>query len=212
MRWMHTGLVAGLILAAAPPAAAQGQQERPRQARQADRVRATAPTKADLAQLQPQDVLARLHRVNQLEIDSARLALRRGQSPQVKEMAQQLLRDHERLDEELRQVAAAEGIDLHLPFSLPDAAIEKAAREQLDDLDDLSGARFDAAWLASQPFLHQYAAALLDLGDDADFSSRRVNQLLERADDSIERHQEHAERLLLQNVRTARGGAGPSAG
>jgi putative membrane protein len=180
------------------------QQKQARQEEQAKMQRlGQPPTQEQLKNIDPGEVLAQLHQINRAEIASAQLALEKGKSREVKDMARQIINDHQRLDRQVMQVAQQQNIQLAQPFSLPGAAHDKAIQANQQQLRKLSGEKFDKAWLASQPLQHEYALSVVQLAQQADFSEQGMNQLLQQAEQELTRHQQHASRMLQQTFQVA---------
>ena len=76
-----------------------------------------------------------------LEVEAGRLALERASSEQVRQFAQQLVKDHTDANEKLMQIAQDKGIEL--PKQL-----DAKHKQQLDKLSKLQGEEFDRAFIA----------------------------------------------------------------
>ncbi|GGL97078.1 MULTISPECIES: DUF4142 domain-containing protein [Micromonospora] len=87
--------------------------------------------------------LQALHQVNLFEIASGKLAEKKGQNQQVKDLGQQFVTDHTTLDESVKNTAK------QLNVTLPD---KPTADQQsvLNKLNGLSGAEFDKAWVIAE--------------------------------------------------------------
>ncbi|SEG97146.1 Predicted outer membrane protein [Nonomuraea solani] len=139
------GMAAVLPLTIAPIAT-------PAQARsQAAPVTAVAPASTAL-HLSARDkaYLRAAHQGNLAEIAAGQAALRRSRDENVRGIAWRLIRDHRRFDARLREVA--DRFDVRLP--------RWPTSEQRDDLREVTdrpGRRFDRAWLRYQEDAHEYA-------------------------------------------------------
>jgi putative membrane protein len=89
------------------------------------------------------------------EIASARLALDKAESAEVRGLAQMILADHERLT---RQLAAAAG-EVRPPLA-PATALDPAQQAGLEALGRHAGPAFDQAWLREQVRVHEQALDL----------------------------------------------------
>jgi putative membrane protein len=76
-----------------------------------------------------------------LEVESGRLALEKASSKEVKDFAQQLVKDHTDANEKLMQIAQDKGIEL--PKKL-----DAKHKQKLDKLAKLEGAEFDRAYMS----------------------------------------------------------------
>ena len=91
---------------------------------------------------------------DQYEILAARDALAQSQDPQVKAFAQQIIEDHTRMIESLKQAATAAG----LPPPSPAMSGDQAA--MLASLQSLRGIEFDRAYARQQVLAHRQALAV----------------------------------------------------
>ncbi|MFJ8578603.1 DUF4142 domain-containing protein [Micromonospora sp. NPDC093277] len=106
-----------------------------------------APAAAAQAAAQPstQDTqyLQALHQVNLFEIASGNLAQQKGQNAQVKDLGKQFVTDHTQLDDSVK--STAQQLNVQLPNS-PTADQQNV----LNQLNGLSGADFDKAWVTAE--------------------------------------------------------------
>ncbi|MEW2441646.1 DUF4142 domain-containing protein [Micromonospora marina] len=106
-----------------------------------------APAAAAQAAAQPstQDTqyLQAVHQVNLFEITAGNLAQQKGQNQQVKDLGKMFVTDHTQLDQTVQ--STAQQLNVQLPA-------EPTADQQqvLDELNNLSGAEFDKAWVTAQ--------------------------------------------------------------
>ena len=89
------------------------------------------------------------------EIELARLALDKGESAEVRGLAQMILADHQRLGRDL----AAAAREARPPLT-PASALDPAQQAGLEALRRNSGTAFDQAWLREQVRLHEQALDL----------------------------------------------------
>lgn len=87
------------------------------------------------------NMLVSMAQANMAEIDMARMAQNKSQNEQVKNFAQQMIDDHSKALEELRQLAQARGLTLSND-------LDRANRARADRLAALSGEAFDQAYMA----------------------------------------------------------------
>ena len=137
-------------------------------------IAAAAPSAQDKA------FLVAAHQSNLTEIQAGKAALQKSGNDVVRRHGQLFIRDHTRLDADLRKVAGALNVDLP---SQPSAA----QRATLASVSAKSGSAFDAAWLASQLTGHRQAKAdgqrELSQGSDA-----QVKKLAQTAAPVIQMH------------------------
>lgn len=187
------GLLAAALVAAPLAVSAQGSAPTPPQPAQ----------QQPAQQVQTGELLGTLHQINQNEIEAARLAMKNAQSQQVKAAAQTILRDHEKMDQQLTEVARKQQITLQPPTSFTDKALDKAHQEQAKALEKLSGEKFDVAFISALPFAHRFALAVVENGKQAPGLDPQVTQLLDQAQMKIESHLKLAEQLLARDVKVA---------
>jgi putative membrane protein len=77
------------------------------------------------------------------EVELGKLAQQKASSDAVKQFAQKMVDDHSKANEELKQVASKEGLDLP-------TALDKKHQSRLDKMSKLSGADFDKAYIKDQ--------------------------------------------------------------
>lgn len=106
-----------------------------------------APATAAQAAAQPstQDTqfLQALHQVNLAEIVLGNLAQQKGQNQQVKDLGKQFVTDHTQLDQTVQ--STAQQLNVELPKE-PTAD----QKQVIDQLNNLSGADFDKAWVTAE--------------------------------------------------------------
>ena len=92
--------------------------------------------------------------VNHAEIEMAQLASQRAQSPDVKQFAQMMIRDHTKAGNELKQ--AVSGHDVQMPAHMDDKH-----QSVMDRLKNLRGAEFDREYMNAMVEGHQDAKNLI---------------------------------------------------
>lgn len=129
---------------------------------------------------QDRTFLHQAHQGNLAEIQAGEAAQDKGAGETVRKLGAKLIKDHTKLDRDLRRVAEQAQVDLP---SEPSAA----QRRQLQQVAARSGAEFDRAWLASQIAGHRQA-----LADGAtelrDGSSPEVKKLATDAKPIVQHH------------------------
>jgi len=92
--------------------------------------------------------IAEAARGNEAEIELGQLAQQKAQSPEVKSLAQRLVTDHTRANQQLKQLAQKEGM------SVP-TGLDKDQKDLRARLEKLNGAAFDRAFVDAQVKDHQ---------------------------------------------------------
>jgi putative membrane protein len=93
---------------------------------------------------------------DKFEIESSELALQKAESQEVKDFAQQMITDHTANTQKLIQTVEAGGGNLE-----PPAALDEKHQAIIDQLNGLSGAEFDTAYIDAQVQAHADAVALM---------------------------------------------------
>lgn len=109
------------------------------------------------AQGGPAAFVAQIGAADLLEVEAARIALQKAQSPEVKAFAQTMIDDHTRSSADLKAAISQAGLNL-----APPGALSPESRALLDQLSRTAPAEFDKSYLALQIDSHtQVLAALL---------------------------------------------------
>lgn len=120
----------------------------------------------------PMDFVRTAAQSDQYEIFAARAAEAQGQDPRVRAFAEEMLRDHTRLTEALRQAAQAS----RLPPPEPGLSSDQAML--LSSLQGLRGRDFDRAYAHQQELAHAQAVAVVEsfASDGSDPSLKKAAQ------------------------------------
>jgi putative membrane protein len=104
---------------------------------------------------------------NKLETDLAQLAVNRAQNSDVRQYAQRMITDHNRLQNEWLNMSAASGLSINPSYG-------KKHRRKLEDLQKLSGRDFDRAYMTLMIQNHKdYITAFTTDGRNAHSSQVR---------------------------------------
>lgn len=90
------------------------------------------------------------------EVELGKLAAERAQSPDVKQFAEMMVRDHTKANEELKQAAARENV------TLPAPKLDEKHQELMTKLRGLQGAEFDREYMRAMVDGHEDMKDLLD--------------------------------------------------
>jgi putative membrane protein len=121
------------------------------------------------------------------EVDAGNLAARKATAPAVKELAQRMVDDHSRANEELRALAKHGNVDL--PTAPDSAHVAEAAR-----LSKESGAHFEQDYIAGQLKDHQQTVRLLQ-DEISGASSPAVERFAQRTLPVVSQHLAMVEKL-----------------
>jgi putative membrane protein len=134
------------------------------------------------------DVLGKLHRSNQKEIEMGKMAQEHGRSADVKSFGKTLVQDHTNADKKVAKLAKAQKIDL--TASTPTA---------MADSDKLPmDAGFDAAFARMMLDDHKKDIAEAKAARDGT-QDKKLKKLIDELLPVLEKHQETAQKLVDQN-------------
>jgi len=125
---------------------------------------------------------------NLLEIETSRLALERSRDPQIRRLANEMIRDHTRASRRMDSVARAAGVQPPPPTL--------SARHQaiVDRLAATPGSDFDAAYLTVQADAHAEAVTLFrSYASNGD--NPRLVAFARETLPTLERHAAHVQRV-----------------
>ncbi|GLW07854.1 hypothetical protein Misp01_29840 [Microtetraspora sp. NBRC 13810] len=129
---------------------------------------------------QDRTFLAQAHQANLAEIEAGRSAESRGATARVRELGSTLVRDHTKLDGDVRRSADKAGVQL--PGS-PDTR----QREQLAQVDAKSGKEYDRAWVAMEIAGHRQTLSAI-AEEEKNGSSAEVKDLAAAAKPVVQKH------------------------
>lgn len=131
---------------------------------------------------------------NDAEIQSAKSAVTRAQSKEVKKYAQQMIAEHGKSNDQIASVGKTQGLPVQegeLGRSLRDQAKTDNAAVM-----GMEGKDFDQAYIDQQVQAHQAVLSNLDAALNAgEKRSEEFTSLLKQTRDTVSRHLEHAQRL-----------------
>jgi putative membrane protein len=136
----------------------------------------------------PQDFVLAASQSDQYEILAAHVAEVQGQDPRVQAFARDMIRDHARLTEDLRQAARASGLEV------PGSGLSGDQAALLSSLQGLRGAEFDRTYARQQVLAHTQAAAVEESFGDAG-ADPKLRKAAEAALPTIKDHLKAAQQL-----------------
>jgi predicted outer membrane protein len=142
-------------------------------------------------------VLAKLHRLGQLEAAAGRLAAEKGSTKAVRDYGAQLVRDQQIVGQGLAQHATRLALDLGsaAPENAAEAAEERTHRRGIENLRKLSGREFDHAFAREMQSTHLEMLTLVtDARDRLD--DRGLQVWLGELLPTIRRHEQAATNLI----------------
>jgi putative membrane protein len=133
------------------------------------------------------------------EVKLGQLASEKASNPEVKQYAQRLVQDHTKANNQLKQIAQAEGVRV-------EDDLESKHRKVHDRLSKLSGEAFDRAYMEYMVEDHQKAVKLFEKGSkEAD--NPQLKQFASSTLPTLQEHLREAQRLHAE-IGGARGTTG----
>lgn len=135
---------------------------------------------------------------DQYEIAASRLALSRSRSPEVRQVARQMIADH---TANSHQLMAALEMNEAAGVPAPPRALDSRHQTMIDELNDAPEDSFDSLYLDQQVKAHQETVALMR-GYASGGDNPQLRSLALSAVPVVERHLDHVE--MLQRSGAAR--------
>ncbi|WIY54020.1 DUF4142 domain-containing protein [Devosia sp. YIM 151766] len=127
---------------------------------------------------------------NMFDIESSNLALEKSRRDDVRAFAEQMVADHTKAGDEMATAAAEEGV-------MPASQLDQQHQKLLDDLNDLDGEAFDAAYILAQQQAHDDAVALFE-GYSTNGAAGPLKEFAAATLPTLQEHQAHARDLSAQ--------------
>jgi putative membrane protein len=128
--------------------------------------------------------------VNLMEIRLGQLALSKASNGMVKQFGQRMVNDHTRLEQDLTSMVAANGIALN-------PALTSAQNDNINRLQNLSGAQFDQAYMSMMIQGHQTDVTQFDT-QSRNADSPKVREFATRSLPVLQQHLSLAEQVGSQ--------------
>lgn len=136
------------------------------------------------------------------EVAAGKLAQEQGQSAQVKEIANSLVEDHTKANDELKQIAAAEGIDLPADAGMKHQnALAKLEQEPAED--------FDRSFLRQQEKMHRQALSRFEKAAERS-ENQAIKQFAAKTVPSLREHLDAIEQASAASEAAADAASGAS--
>ncbi len=131
---------------------------------------------------------------NQLDINAAKLALRKSSNAQVKEFANQMISDHTNLMKSVNDLAKKLGVTAD-QNNATSKQLKQQAAEEMTKLKGLKGKAFDKEYASHEAAFHQAVidAAKTTLIPNA--KNAELKSAVEGAAPALQGHLEHAQQL-----------------
>src|SRR6185437_15549848 len=130
---------------------------------------------------------------NRIDIDQARLALRKYMNPQVKEFANQMISDHTNLEKSVTDLANKLGVKEQTSDTAKQ--LKQQAAEESKKLNGLKGSDFDHEYASHEIAFHQ---AVIDAATSTlipNAKNAELKSAVQSAAPMLEGHLQHAQQL-----------------
>ena len=127
---------------------------------------------------------------NRFELATSELAIGSAQDGDVRAFAEMMITDHTDAAEKMGAAAEADGIT-------PTAEISAYQQARLNELESLTGERFDTAYIDVQSTAHDEAVALFRAFAEGDEESA-LRDFAQQTLPVLEQHQEHVRSLVAK--------------
>lgn len=135
-------------------------------------------------------ILAIAQAANTAEIDAGKLAKSHAQNPQVKQFAQQMIKDHSAMNAEL-----AKNLDLKLMDNDESQGIRQDALDSLEKLKSMRGADFDKAYIDKQVMMHEEVVAMMQDKLIPNAQNPQLKAALDKAAPKVQSHLKMARQI-----------------
>ena len=148
---------------------------------------AGATTASPMSVTDPTEFGAKASISNLFELASSTIAVERATGDDVKAFAEQMILDHTTAAQEMAAAAAEEGI-------APATELDDQHKQILDEMADLGGEEFDAAYVQAQVKAHDEAVALFE-GYSTNGAEGPLKEFATKTLPTLKQHQEHVRGL-----------------
>jgi putative membrane protein len=129
-----------------------------------------------------------------IDIAAAKQALAKTKNPQVREFAQEMVRDHSAVNDKALALVKKLGVT---PEDNPTSqSLQAAAKQKLADLGKLSGKAFDVAYAENEVAYHKAVNSALESTLIPNAQNAELKSLLQTGLKLFQEHEQHAEHLV----------------
>ena len=147
-------------------------------------------------------VLRKLHHINQEEIKAGQLAQQKGSMRDVKDYGATLVRDHTKGDENVKTLASKMNVDLEAMKSDARHQEKKQVHEnKMDQLQKMSGKDFDRGF--AQMMVNGHREAIEMVKDVRGSAKPELKAMLDQLLPVLQRHEDMANDILNKSGNTA---------
>jgi len=141
-----------------------------------------------LQPLTPENFVTRTAVANMAEIDLSQLALEKSTDANIRNVATQIIKDHQAAQGKLKQLAAAARI------ALP-GTVDEEHRKQRETMKQLTGAEFEQQYLAAMHAGHNEAAAMLESATKSNELNTAFKNYASETLRAVQNHRAQVEKL-----------------
>ena len=152
--------------------------------------------------LSDDQLLRKLHHINQEEIKAGQLAQEKGSSRDVKTYGATLVRDHQKADQDVTTLARK--MNLNVEEKRPDAehqAKQHVHENKMEQLQKMSGKDFDRGF--AQMMVNGHREAIEMVKEARNTAKPEVKSFLERVLPTLQQHEDMANDILNKSRDTA---------
>ncbi|WFU26730.1 DUF4142 domain-containing protein [Bradyrhizobium sp. CB1717] len=131
-----------------------------------------------------------------IDINAAKQAQKKANNKDVKAFAEDMLRDHEVVNKQA--LALVKKLNVTPEDNDTSKALSKQASDKLAELDKLSGAAFDKAYVANEVAYHKAVNSALETQLIPSASNAELKSLLQTGLKIFQGHQQHAEHVAAE--------------
>src|SRR5215212_3427792 len=131
-----------------------------------------------------------------LDVAAAKQAISKSKNKEVLDFAQAMQRDHEAVNKQA--LALVKKLNVTPEDNDTSKALSKQASEKLAELDKLSGAAFDKAYVANEVAYHKTVNGALETQLIPSASNAELKSLLQTGLKIFQGHQQHAEQVAAK--------------
>ena len=132
----------------------------------------------------------------QIDIDAGKQALAKTRNPEVKAFAQEMVRDHQAVNDQA--LALVKKLGVTPEANATSAALSSAAKAKLADLAKLNGAAFDKAYVDNEVAYHKTVNGALANTLIPNAKNAELKALLQTGLKLFTEHQMHAEHVATE--------------
>jgi putative membrane protein len=156
----------------------------------------SGPALAEGAKLTDPQIAHIAYTAGVIDIAAAKLALTKANNKDVKAFAENMVRDHEAVNKQALDLVKK--LNVTPEDNDTSKALTKAAADKRAELDKLSGAAFDKAYVANEVAYHKTVDSALETQLIPSSSNAELKSLLQTGLKIFQGHEQHAEHVAAE--------------